>query len=452
MPTFKAVVPSAKRQDGTTNVKIRVTHRRQSLKVATNIYVDASQITRSGKIKDERVNDMCDGIIRKWRNLASQLGTAEDITVAEVVRFIRESEKRETLALDFIEYGRKVASTMQRGTGKTYYVALNALCRFVGAESLDIRHITVRFLEEFEKFIANEPAYKTDRKGKLHQSDRTKEGGRAVSSYLACLRALHNRAKNEFNDEDRGIILIPLSPFNKYKVKPAPRTKSRAIELDIIQAIANLPDNTSKKVYASALNRANMARDLFMLSFGLAGINSADILALKKSALKGNIITYERVKTASRRADRAEMSIRIEPQVRPIVERWLDHSNSDRLFVFSKYYADSQSFSSAINQGLKVCLQALANVEGVEKPNNLTHYMARHSWATIARSSLLNIDKYTVHEALNHIDNTMKVTDIYIARDWSNIWKANAKVVGLVDWSKISKNALTLISEIPQKQ
>lgn len=436
MPTFKAVVDtSAKRKDGTMNVKIRVTHQRKTLKVATSIYVDSTQVTRSGKFKDERVIDMCDDIVRKWRKLASQLGTAEELSVADVVRFIREVEKRESFSLDFIAYGRKAAEGMNKGTARTYTTALNALCRFVGSDKLDIRHITVRFLEEFEKFVANEPAHKADRHGKLHEQKRTKEGGRAVSSYLGCVRALHNRAKFEYNDEDRGVILIPLSPFNKYKVKQAPRSKNKAVELKVVQALADLADNTSTKVCTKSLNRANMARDMFLLSFGLAGMNSADIWALRKSALKGDIITYERAKTASRRADRAEMSIRIEPQVMPLVERWLDHTDSDRLFVFGRYYADAQAFNTAINQGLKVCLAELRKVEGLEGLGNLTHYMARHTWATLARSALLNIDKYTVHEALNHIDNTMRVTDIYISRDWSNIWNANAKVVGLVDWS-----------------
>jgi len=438
MPTFKAVVDtSAKRKDGTMNVKIRVTHQRRTLKVATSIYVDSSQVTRSGKFKDERVNDMCESIVRKWRNLTAQLGTAEELSVADVVRFIREAEKRESFALDFIAFGRKVAEGMSKGTARTYTTALNALCRFIGSEKLDIRHITVRFLEEFEKFVANEPVYKADRNGKLHEQIRTKEGGRAISSYLGCIRALHNRAKFEYNDEDRGIILIPLSPFNKYKVKQPPRSKNRSVELKVVQSLADLSDNTSAQIRINSLNRANMARDMFLLSFGLAGMNSADIWALKKSALKGDVITYERAKTASRRADRAEMSIRIEPQVMPLVERWLDHTASDRLFVFGRYYADAQAFNTAINQGLKVCLAELRKIEGLEGLSNLTHYMARHTWATLARSSRLNIDKYTVHEALNHIDNTMRVTDIYISRDWSNIWNANAKVVGLVDWSKM---------------
>lgn len=58
-------------------------------------------------------------------------------------------------------------------------------------------------------------------------------------------------------------------------------------------------------------------------------------------------------------------------------------------------------------------------------------YISRHSWATIALNKV-GIDKYTVHAALNHVDETMKVTDIYIERDFVNENKANAKVVKYV--------------------
>lgn len=58
-------------------------------------------------------------------------------------------------------------------------------------------------------------------------------------------------------------------------------------------------------------------------------------------------------------------------------------------------------------------------------------YISRHSWATIALNKV-GIDKYTVHAALNHVDESMKVTDIYIERDFVNENKANAKVVRYV--------------------
>ena len=58
-------------------------------------------------------------------------------------------------------------------------------------------------------------------------------------------------------------------------------------------------------------------------------------------------------------------------------------------------------------------------------------YISRHSWATIALNKV-GIDKYIVHAALNHIDESMRVTDIYIERDFVNENKANAKVVRYV--------------------
>lgn len=44
----------------------------------------------------------------------------------------------------------------------------------------------------------------------------------------------------------------------------------------------------------------------------------------------------------------------------------------------------------------------------------------------------VGIDKYTVHAALNHIDESMRVTDIYIERDFINENKANSRVMEYV--------------------
>ena len=81
-------------------------------------------------------------------------------------------------------------------------------------------------------------------------------------------------------------------------------------------------------------------------------------------------------------------------------------------------------FNKAINKGLKEIGNKL-------QIDDLEYYAARHSWATIALNKC-GIDKYTVHAALNHVDESMRVTDIYIERDFVNENKANAKVVKYV--------------------
>lgn len=55
-------------------------------------------------------------------------------------------------------------------------------------------------------------------------------------------------------------------------------------------------------------------------------------------------------------------------------------------------------------------------------------YAARHSWATIANNDA-GVDKYTVHTALNHVDEDMRVTDIYIRKSWNKIDAANRAVL-----------------------
>ena len=73
----------------------------------------------------------------------------------------------------------------------------------------------------------------------------------------------------------------------------------------------------------------------------------------------------------------------------------------------------------------------MKEIRDILEIDDLEYYAARHSWATIALNKV-GINKYVVYGALNHIDESMRVTDIYIERDFSNENKANAKVVKYV--------------------
>ena len=432
--TFKAVVyADNKRQDGTYNVKIRLTHRRQTLKLSTNIYVASHQLTRSLKIKDQSVIDATTQIIMRWRSIVGALGAvADSLTAKQIVEHIqREELRKQAFSLDFIEYMRKVGAQLHAGTGKNYAATANALARYTDGTPLDISGITVRMLSDFEKFLRNEPSQR-GRNRKTGTSSATK-GERAVSLYMGIIRATHNKAKEEFNDEEMGLIRIPRSPFAKYSIPTEDMPRKRAITADCLQRIIDLPDEPI------ADSRRNTARDCFLLSFGLAGMNAADLLSCPAQSLKDEVIIYNRQKTASRRSDKAEMHIRIEPQIAPLVEKYKDPTGT-RLFRFHLQYASGDTFNNALNEGLKRIDAALrTDTTGIAHsalPDHITFYAARHSWATIARSAALGIDKYTVHEALNHVDS-MKITDRYIDRDWSVIWNANAAVISLFDWSEV---------------
>ena len=197
-------------------------------------------------------------------------------------------------------------------------------------------------------------------------------------------------------------------------------TRKRALTAELVREISQLKDKSvSKGIHHT--NRYNLAKDMFVLSFCLIGMNSVDIYNAKE-IVDGRII-YNRTKTTDRRIDEARMEVEVPQMALPIIEKYRDKSGR-RLFNFHRDYCDYKAFNKAINKGLKQIGAEL----GID---DLEFYAARHSWATLALNKC-KIDKYTVHAALNHVDNSMKVTDIYIERDFVNENEANKKVLKYV--------------------
>ena len=326
-------------------------------------------------------------------------------------------EHEKNQVIDFIKFSHEwIASTTIKGA-PNYTTAINALVRFIGKEELDINLITLDFLEDFKSFLNKEREIRTKR---LMQQGKRVPSNRSLSLYLISIKKLFNEAKKRYNKKDKNLILIPNSPFIELEIPKQEATRKRAISADIIKKVWKLPYKDMKKGY-KATCRYNLAKDCFILSFCLMGMNSADLY--NATEMKGNTITYNRTKTKDRRLDKAQMKVDIPKLAQPLIEKYKDKTGK-RLFNFYQYYVDEKGFNKAINYGLKEIGRLL-------EIDDLEYYAARHSWATIALNKV-GIDKYTVHAALNHVDETMKVTDIYIERDFVNENKANAKVVKYV--------------------
>lgn len=326
-------------------------------------------------------------------------------------------EHEKNQVIDFIKFSREwIASTTIKGA-PNYTTAINALVRFIGKEELDINLITLDFLEDFKSFLNKEREIRTKR---LMQQGKRVPSNRSLSLYLISIKKLFNEAKKRYNKKDKNLILIPNSPFIELEISKQEATRKRAISADIIKKVWKLPYKDMKKGY-KATCRYNLAKDCFILSFCLMGMNSADLY--NATEMKDNTIIYNRTKTKDRRLDKAQMKVDIPKLAQPLIEKYKDETGK-RLFNFYQYYVDEKGFNKAINYGLKE-IGTLLEIDDLE------YYAARHSWATIALNKV-GIDKYTVHAALNHVDETMRVTDIYIERDFANENRANAKVVKYV--------------------
>ncbi|EFA20405.1 hypothetical protein HMPREF0969_01818 [Bacteroides sp. D20] len=419
MLTIKAEIKKSElKVDGTYNVKIRFTLDRKVKRLSTNLFITSKDLTKSLKFKeDTSIKRAIDGLVLYYREQCFKLQLDQNhYSLDEIIEFLNgEQEKQQTI--DFIKFSREwIASTTIKGA-PNYTTAINALVRFVGKEELDINLITLDFLESFKAFLNKEREIRTKR---LMQQGKRIPSNRSLSLYLISIKKLFNEAKKKYNKKEKNLILIPNSPFMELEIPKQEATRKRAISADIIKKLWKLPYKDMKKGYKSTC-RYNLAKDCFILSFCLMGINSADLY--NATEMEGNTIVYNRTKTKDRRLDKAQMKVDIPRLVLPLVEKYKDKTGK-RLFNFYQYYADEKGFNKAINYGLK-------EIGTILEIDDLEYYAARHSWATIALNKV-GIDKYIVHAALNHIDDAMKVTDIYIERDFVNENKANAKVVKYV--------------------
>ena len=409
------------KSDGTYNVKLRFTLDRKFKRLSTSLFATSKDLTKSLKLKEGTpIKREVDNLVRTYQGICAKLQLEVNACTLDDVFDYLKSERERTRSIDFIQFCKEWLETTSIKGRKNYQSALNSFMNYLGKEHLKTDEVTSQLLNGFKAYLnlkREELVIQLQKQGKRIPSNRT------VSLYLGSIRHLFNEAKKKYNDYDKNIILIPNSPFEHVEVPRQEATRKRAIPVDIIKKVWNLPYKDMKTGY-KATCRYNLAKDCFILSFCLMGMNSADLY--NATEMEGNTIIYNRTKTKDRRLDKAQMKVDIPKLILPLIEKYKDMTGK-RLFNFYQYYVDEKGFNKAINYGLKE-IGALLEVDDLE------YYAARHSWATIALNKV-GIDKYTVHAALNHVDDAMKVTDIYIERDFVMENKANAKVMKYV-WDK----------------
>ena len=419
MLTIKAEIQRDKlRQDGSYNVRIRFTKDRKVKRISTSLFVTKADLTDKFTIKeDSLIKQEADRLILHYRTTFTEMHLeTKALDVNEIVARLTSREESDK-PVDFIQFAKEwIANSTLKGAAN-YTSALNSLIRFNKSEKLYTHQITSDFLQEFIAFLFNESK---ERAEQLKKKGKRVPSTRSTSLYLMSIRKLFNEAVKQYNKPDQGLIRIKNTPFAYFHIPKQEATRKRAITPEQIRKMAQLPYQTVYKGIHYT-NRFNLAKDCFLLSFCLMGINSVDLF--NATEYDGKVLTYYRTKTKGRRMDKAKMVVDVPKMLQPLFDKYKDMTGK-RIFNFYQSYVNEKAFNKAINKGLK----EIGDILGID---DLEYYAARHSWATIALNKV-GISKYVVHEALNHIDESMRVTDIYIERDFSNENRANAKVIKYV--------------------
>ena len=398
MITFKATFKKDKlRSDKTWQVLIRVTHDKRTAYLPTTMYVSKKEVTASLKIKDRAVLDRCDELIREYRRRVAAMNLElNDVPMEAIVARLK--EKAGSGGESFTAYASMWMARAGIKGVRNYGSAVSALRRFMKKEDILFADMTVAMMRGFEASLSDRP--------------------RARSLYTSCILRMFNDARDELNNEDCGVLRVR-NTLAKYSAPRQAAAEKRALTLDELLRLMRLP-RLGTLTRDGLPCRRDMARDCFLLSFFLMGMNSADMYAA--TVYDGKSITYQRAKTKDRRADHAAIRVDIHPCLNKLFKRY--RGKDGRVFCFAARYATAADFNRAVNLGLKEAGEA-AGIHGLQ------FYAARHTMATIAVNET-GISKYVVNDMLNHVEPSLRVTDLYIKRDFGPINEANFNLIAYV--------------------
>jgi len=297
-----------------------------------------------------------------------------------------EPESRVTLFRYMEEHICSLYQCGQYRTAETYRATLNRLCRFRDGKDLCLDELDAAMLQQYESYLKQEGLCPN-----------------TVSFYLKRLRAIYNKAVEEGMAPDS-------HPFRKVSTT-SEKTVKRAIPLSTIRKLKNLnlDDSPSRR----------LARDMFLLSFYMRGMSFVDMAHLRKADLKGGVLSYRRRKTGQ------FLAMRWEPCMQELAQCYASSSSSPYLLsIIPDADGDTIRRYHAVQTRVNRYLKEIGETIGLSQP--LTMYVARHSWASIARKE--GIPLSVISEGMGH--DSESTTQIYLASlESSVIDNANRKIL-----------------------
>lgn len=307
--------------------------------------------------------------------------------VEDIVQHYEKLSQGHSLSVFMHEQINLLKTYRKYGTAATYLSTLKSFMRFLNFQDISLNRIDPDLIKSYEDYLSEIGLTKN-----------------TISFYMRVLRAVFNKAV------ENGLV-EQSQPFCNVYTGIA-KTQKRAVSIKEIRKIitADLSQQPSLE----------FARDIFMFSFYTRGMSFVDIAYLRPENIKDGYLIYNRRKTGQ------ELRIRWESCMGQLVSKY--QSQCDYyLFPIIKGKTESrrQYLNSIhwINNHLKM-LSSLLSI----KPA-LTMYVARHSWASIAKNS--NIPITVISEGMGH--SSIQTTQIYlVSLNDSIIDGANKKIIDKV--------------------
>lgn len=289
----------------------------------------------------------------------------------------------------FLEYSFSLIERLVRigktSTARTYSIVVKKYRLFLNGDDVPMQEIDSDMMVHFESHMK-------------------KQGmcANSTSYYLRNMRAIYNRAVDEGQVEQA-------LPFRHVYTGIA-KTVKRAIPVKQIKHMRQLDLSFDKDL--------EYARDMFILSFFLRGMSVVDMAFLKKTDLCDGYVIYRRQKTGQ------ELRIKWVAPMQEIIDRYPGYNPDYLLPIIKEGSVDFKKAYRTRAHFINTKLKKIGKMVGCKIPLSL--YVARHSWASVAKSS--GVPLSVISEGMGH--DSEKTTMIYLASlDTTAVDRANTKII-----------------------
>lgn len=345
MATIKlAVLKHTKSKDGSYKIRISIGHRSETHYIVTPYSVNALSEFDNGIVvrvpNAHEINIKLRNLLNDYEERLERIDSSEDYTCKEL-RDLLKSMRTHSSKVTFKQVSEQYQKELiEDGRGSYAGMLQNSLRLFFEFTGGDVflSEISTITISEFERWLKRKGVSQT-----------------YISMTLSMTRTIVNRAIR------MQLVTYSVHPFTYWK-RPADPERELDISVEDVRAIRDAQPRLKKQ---------RIARDIFMLSYYLGGINLIDLLEIDFRGV--SVLEYTRHKSRNMKLSDKRISFTLQPEAKELISKWMNRNTGRLDFGYKFSY---KNFLAYVTRSIK----SLAKDIDIQDYRKVCYYTARKSF------------------------------------------------------------------------
>lgn len=345
MATIKlAVLKHTKSKDGSYKIRISIGHRSETHYIVTPYSVNALSEFDNGIVvrvpNAHEINIKLRNLLNDYEERLERIDSPEDYTCKEL-RDLLKSMRTHSSKVTFKQVSEQYQKELiEDGRGSYAGMLQNSLRLFFEFTGGDVflSEISTITISEFERWLKRKGVSQT-----------------YISMTLSMTRTIVNRAIR------MQLVTYSVHPFTYWK-RPADPERELDISVEDVRAIRDAQPRLKKQ---------RIARDIFMLSYYLGGINLIDLLEIDFRGV--SVLEYTRHKSRNMKLSDKRISFTLQPETKELISKWMNRNTGRLDFGYKFSY---KNFLAYVTRSIK----SLAKDIDIQDYRKVCYYTARKSF------------------------------------------------------------------------